>query len=258
MSLVIRAASRSSEGAAPSLPRYAQIADDLMAQIAAAKYPVGSLLPKEIDLAAQYGVSRQTMREALRRLRDSGIVSRRRRAGTEVVAAAKPISYRQPISSIEDLLQYGEGTEVKVVRQARIVADAALAKMLGCDEPGREWLLVETVRIYPDDPRPICLTANYLNLDLVTIEEATRNLSGTISALLESRFGVRISTIEQSIQAVRLDKREAKLLLSRTGEPALRSIRRYFDETSRLLELSRAVHVGDRFTYVMRLKREHA
>lgn len=225
-----------------------------MKRIAAGKYAVGSVLPKEIDLAEQYGVSRHTMREALRRLTDTGMVSRRRRAGTEVVAA-RPISYRQPVSSINDLLQYGEGTRVRVLKQSRVACDAQLAQMLECAE-GRKWLRVETIRAYPGDPRPICLTTNYLNVDLRKLDEDMINLSGGISAMLESRHGVRIASIEQSIQAVRLDKREAKLLLAKAGTPGLRAIRRYYDETARLVELSDAVHVGERFTYVTRLKRE--
>jgi DNA-binding GntR family transcriptional regulator len=226
-----------------------------MDQILAGKYPVGSVLPKEVDLSTQYGVSRHTMREALRRLSDTGMVSRRRRAGTAVVAAARPISFRQPVNSIDDLLQYGEGTQVRVLRQARTACGAHLARLLACEQ-GREWLRVETVRAYADDPRPICLTSNYLDLDLPAIDQDIVNLSGGISAMLESRYGVRIASIEQSIQAVRLEKREARLLLAKAGSPGLRAIRRYYDDGGRLLELSDAVHAGERFTYVTRLKRE--
>jgi DNA-binding GntR family transcriptional regulator len=230
------------------------VAHDLTERIVAGKYPVGSILPKETDLAEQYGVSRHTMREAMRRLSDTGMVSRRRRAGTEVVAA-QPMSYRQPVSSIDDLLQYGEGTKVRVLKQSRVACDATLARLLECAER-REWLRVETIRAYPGDPRPICFTTNYLNVDLPRIEEDIVNLAGGISAMLESRYGVRIASIEQAIQAVRLDKREAKLLRAKAGTPGLRAIRRYYDETARLVELSDAVHVGERFTYTTRLKRD--
>ena len=235
-------------------PTYARVADDLIRHIVAGKYPVGSVLPKEIVLAEQYGVSRHTMREAMRRLSDTGLVTRRRRAGTEVVAT-QPISYRQPVSSVNDLLQYGEGTKVRVIKQLRVACDAELAQTLECAQ-GRQWLRVETIRAYPGDPRPICLTTNYLNVDLPRLEEDVVNLSGGISAMLESRYGVRIASIEQSIQAVRLDKREAKLLRAKAATPGLRAIRRYYDDTARLVELSDAVHVGERFTYVTRLKRD--
>jgi len=80
--------------ASSGLPRYALVANDLMERIAAGEYPIGSLLPKEVDLSAEYGISRHTMREALRRLDEAGLVSRRRRAGTEVLAAAPVASYR--------------------------------------------------------------------------------------------------------------------------------------------------------------------
>jgi DNA-binding GntR family transcriptional regulator len=55
---------------------------------------------------------------------------------------------------------------------------------------------------------------------------------------------------------VRLKQREAKLLGIELGSPALRAVRRYYDERQRLLELSDAIHPGDRFTYVTRLRRE--
>ena len=237
-----------------AVPIYARLASDLMAQIASGVYPVGSFLPKEVDLSAQYGVSRHTVREALRRLHATGLVSRRRRAGTAVLVA-KPISFRQPVNSVDDLLQYAEGTEVRVLGRSRVVCDGLLASTLDC-AVGREWLLVETCRNYPNDPRPICLTRNYLNLDLVTIEDDIENLSGPISALIEQRYGLVIDHIEQSIQAVALGKRDAGLLLAKPGAPALQAVRRYYDADVRLLEHSVALHVGDRFTYVTRLRRE--
>lgn len=236
-------------------PIYVQVANDLIEQIAAGNYPVGSVLPKEMDLSASYGVSRQTVREALRQLRDAGLVARRRRAGTEVIATEMPLRYRQPIGSINDLLQYAEGTMATVVRRARVRCGVTLARMLDCPT-GREWLLIETFRTRPDDPRPICLTKNYLNLDLHGIEEAIEDIVMPISAMIERRFGLRITAIEQTIQAVTLGKRDARLLLAKPGDPALRALRRYYDQDNRLIELSDAMHPGDRFTYTMRLQRD--
>jgi GntR family transcriptional regulator len=129
-------------------------------------------------------------------------------------------------------------------------------RMLDCAE-GLQWLRVETLRTPHSDPLPMCLTVNYLNLDLPDVEKGINHLTGRISAMLENRYGVRIMSIEQSIQAVRLDKREAKLLLAKAGSPGLRALRRYYDETARLLELSDALHPVERvFTYTTRLKRD--
>ncbi|MGY8959472.1 MAG: GntR family transcriptional regulator, partial [Alphaproteobacteria bacterium] len=67
-----------------TLPRYQQIANELMAEIGGGLFPVGSMLPTEINLCERFGVSRFTVREALRQLHEKGILSRRRGSGTVV------------------------------------------------------------------------------------------------------------------------------------------------------------------------------
>src|SRR5579872_1665598 len=74
-------------------PRYQQIADELMTAIRTGAYPVGVRLPTELELCVKYGISRSTVREGLRQLRDAGLISRRRGIGTEVVARSRPASY---------------------------------------------------------------------------------------------------------------------------------------------------------------------
>jgi DNA-binding GntR family transcriptional regulator len=226
-----------------------------MNRIAAGEYPVGSRLPKEIELSAAYRISRHTVREALRRLDQAGLLSRRRRAGTEVVASHPRQSYRQPINSITDLLQYAENTTIVVRRRHRVRCDAKLASLLGC-EVGREWLMLESLRTALDDPRPICHTTMYLNLELEDIDKHAAELSGPVSAMIEEVYGLDISDIEQSIEAVPLDPARARLLREKPATPALKAIRRYYDRSGRLLELAIAIHPGERFNYVTRLHRD--
>lgn len=240
--------------AAPGLPKYQRVADDLMQRIASGTYPVGSLLPREVELSARYGVTRHTVREALRRLNEVGLILRRRRAGTSVVANTPSTNYRQPINSIEDFLQYGEDTRLNVLRTTRIRCNAALAGLLDC-EAGTEWLLAETLRVPLANRRPICLTVNYVTIDLPGIEATIRNLEGPISALLERSYGLRIGHIDQSIQAVQLTSRQARLLGVKVGSPALRAVRRYYDCRRRLIEFSDAIHPSKRFAYTTQLVR---
>ena len=215
---------------------------------------MGGYLPTEMELCDQYGISRHTVREALRQLRDAGLISRRRRVGTEVVARTPKPSYRQPTNSIGDLLQYAEETQLSVLETKEIVCDAALAELLEC-RTGTRWLRVISLRAVPGDPRPVCMTTAYIDLRFPDLAQHFEELSGPISAMLEREYGVRIARIEQSIQAVRLGKRQAKLLRALDGGPALRAIRKYYDQNGRLIELSNAVHPGERFTYVTSLVR---
>src|SRR5260221_2657176 len=64
---------------------YLQILRSLKDEIVSGVYPVGSQLPTEEELCARFSVSRYTVREALRRLRDERLVASRRGAGTTVV-----------------------------------------------------------------------------------------------------------------------------------------------------------------------------
>jgi GntR family transcriptional regulator len=244
----------STKSSASSPPRYQRVADELIRRIGAGKYPVGEYLPTEMELCRQYKISRHTVREALRQVRDAGLISRRRRVGTEVVARMPTASYRQPTNSIKDLLQYAEETRLSVLQTKRVSCTTPLAELLECGE-GDTWLRIDSLRAVPDDIRPICMTTAYVDAGLPDIDKQLERLTGPISAMLERVYGIRIARIEQSIQAVRLTKRQAKLLRSDAGSPALRAIRRYYDARGRLIELSNAIHPGDRFTYVTSLVR---
>jgi GntR family transcriptional regulator len=246
--------SRTADGAAEA-PRYQQIADELIAKIGTGAYAVGGLLPTEMELCAQYGISRSTVREALRRLRDAGLISRHRRTGTKVIAQLPPAIYRQPTNSIGDLLQYADETRIQLLSEKRVICDAQLAGLLECRE-GHAWLRLNTLRTVPNDARPICMTTAYVDAGLPDIDKHLETVSGPISAMIERTYGIRIARIEQSIQAIRLGKRQAALLRADAGGPALLAVRRYYRENGTLIEHSSAVHPGDRFTYVTSLVRE--
>jgi GntR family transcriptional regulator len=235
-------------------PRYLQVANHLIDDIGGGVYPVGGLLPTEMELCKHYGISRSTVREALRKLRDVGLVSRQRRVGTKVLSRAPAAGYRQPTNSISDLLQYADDTRVEILSTKRVVCEAALAEQLEC-RVGRSWLRVDSLRTIPDRPNPICMTTAYLDARLPNLERNLEGIDGPISAMLERTYGVRIARIEQSIQAIALNKRQAKLLKAEAGSPALLATRRYYREDGTLIELSSAIHPSDRFTYVTSLVR---
>ena len=60
---------------AVGVPRYIQLAEALRQRIRDGQYPVGSRLPTEVDLVEETGYSRDTVRAAVRVLRESGWVT---------------------------------------------------------------------------------------------------------------------------------------------------------------------------------------
>src|SRR5215470_18080479 len=71
----------------PDEPLYLQVVRALKDDIVSGVYPVGSQLPTEEELCERFSVSRYTVREALRRLREDRLVASRRGAGTTVIPA---------------------------------------------------------------------------------------------------------------------------------------------------------------------------
>src|SRR5271169_399115 len=71
---------------ASPVPAYVQLEQDLRRQIQSGTLLSGTCLPPEQTLARLYGVSRVTLRQALQRLADSNLISRRQGIGTIVTA----------------------------------------------------------------------------------------------------------------------------------------------------------------------------
>src|SRR5215831_18810156 len=88
---------------------YLQVARTLKEEIVTGVYPVGSQLPTEDALCSRFSVSRYTVREALRRLREDGLVASRQGSGTLVVPRRTSDSYAGDVMSINDLVSWSVG-----------------------------------------------------------------------------------------------------------------------------------------------------
>src|ERR1700734_2201878 len=122
--------------------RYLQIARTLRKEIVDGIYPVGSQLPTEHQLCERFAVSRYTIREALRRLREDNLVTSRPRAGTLVVPRPSSDSYVQDVVSINDLLAFATGAQFAIDSTGMVLADAELAARTGLSS-GEEGLAVK-------------------------------------------------------------------------------------------------------------------
>lgn len=238
-------------------PLYLQVAAELKRAIADGRYPVGARLPTELELCSQFDISRFTAREAIRVLATAGLVTRRQRVGTVVIATPDDARYTHDASSVRDLLQYAQDTELRFVYIGQLALDKARARELEC-ETGSNWTFAVGLRVTGggDNPvaaRPICITRLYLNPLLKGIANRLRGRQGAVYSMIEREYGHSIDRVEQELQAVLLDADDAANLGAHKGAPALRVVRRYYDARNRLLELAENIHPADRFSYRMQL-----
>lgn len=242
--------------------RYAYVARALAEAIAEGRHPVGSVLPNEFELAEQFAVSRSTVRAAMRELQASGLVSRKRNAGTRVEARPTRGSggFTQALGSIEAVQQFGIETERHVQRVADIVTDDELARILGC-RPGRRWLRISSLRMIPGDATrtPICWTDVYIDGAFSSEVRARMDHHPDIfGTLVEQISGRRFIEIRQDISAVGVPEDKAAALKAQPGAHALAIRRQYLFSSNEMAEVSLSLHPADRYSYTTRLMRQDA
>ena len=237
-------------------PLYERIARELRERITSGRVSVGDALPTEAQLCRRYRVSRYTAREALRRLREAGLVTRRPGAGTTVASAAGPTAFSLPVSSAADLFRYASDTRLLIEARGPVRAGAAEMETLGCRR-GQAWYRLTGIRRRASGA-PVCLTTVYLHASLARLGRSLPHSAGVIYPRVEDALGTRIAWIRQRIEAVPLEAAAAARLGSRPGDCALRVRRYYYDANERLLEVSDSFHPAERFSYEMRLQRETA
>jgi GntR family transcriptional regulator len=178
--------------------------------------------PPRLELCTQFDISRFTAREAIRVLSTAGLVTRRQRVGTVVIATPDDARFTHDASSLRDLHQYAQDTELRFMFVGRQPLDRELARQLDAD-PGSEWTCAVGLRVTPGEggapARPICITRLYLSPLLKGIDKRLRGRQGAVYALIEAEFGHAIERVDQELQAVTLDADDAANLGARTRRP---------------------------------------
>lgn len=242
-------------GPGSSYPLYLQLVQKLRQEITEGRLPVGARLPSEGELGRHHGVSRHTVREALRQLREDGLVAPRKGAGTTVLGPGRPQPYVHAVASIEQLVEYATGTQYEPATSKLVVADKDLAERLGCPE-GYEWMRIEALRFAPDQKAPICWMEVYIHADYANILRVIGRRPGPIYAWIEDLHGEVITEIEQVLSAREIPAALARRLEVKPGGTGIEVRRTYRIKSGKIVEIAFNLHPAERFRYAMTLHRE--
>lgn len=235
-----------------TLPRYRQLAAALRADITEGRYSVGDHLPPEMELCQIYSASRHTVRDALRLLREAGLVERRRGAGTTVIAASSTPTFVQALGGAESLTQYAREAKLRVRSANPRALTLAEAERLKA-QPGEQWLVIEGLRLASagSGAEPVAVSTLFVPMEFAGIVSALEGWDGAIHQLIARDYGVQTRRIEQEIAAETMDAATAKTLRTEKGSAGVRTLRRYFDERDQLVLATDSTHPGGRFVYAM-------
>jgi GntR family transcriptional regulator len=232
--------------------RYIQVARALRKDIVDGVYPVGSQLPTEHELCERFSVSRYTVREALRRLREDNLVSSRPRAGTLVVPRSTSDSY--DVMSINDLVAFATEARFAIESMSMVMLDDDIATRTGL-AGGEEWLAVRGFRQSEGADFPVCRTEYYINRAFAAVGRLLQRHTGPIFPLLEDLFGVSIVEVHQEIAAVLISSELADGLGIEPGTPALDVQRTYKTSDGEVAQVTINTHPASRFRHSMTMRR---
>jgi len=239
-------------------PRYRRIADDLLREIESGKLAVGHLLLPEEDLSRIFKVSRGTLRQSLALLEEQGMIVRRQRTGTKVLARFPGRGIVSGEQLLEDWARYGIEYPLKISTITHRKPPADLVK--GEREAAAKWLHIIGLR-YPVGSRiPIAYCQVYINPRYRQIEQDIEAAPTPIPmfARVERRYGRVIEAVQMNVSARELPDEMAAALGARAGQAALEVRRLFLDAERNVVSIATNTHPSERYSYSIEIPRQAA
>lgn len=225
-------------------PLYDQLVDVLRDKIQNELKP-GDLLPSERELTERYGLSRTTVRLALRELENLGLVVRRHGKGTFVASAETPATnLSQTYSFTEQMRELGRVPTTDILEFGRIEADKYLAAHMGVRIGDPAFVLR---RLRSADGVPMMLERTYLPVRRFLSLTRDQLEGVSLYDVMEGAFHERIRLAEEEFSASIARPEEARILGVKEGSPVLDLVRTTTNDDGEVVEFTLSVARADQF-----------
>ncbi|MGZ8581572.1 MAG: GntR family transcriptional regulator [Actinomycetota bacterium] len=226
-----------------------RVRDDLLSRITSGRIPPGSKLPPEPELAEELGVSRPTLREALRSLEEDGFVTRTRGAGT--YATHRPrlrnnLDVNFGVTEAIDSAAMTPGTAESAVYTERATPEQAAALDIGEGDP-----VVVLERVRTADDTPVVFSRDVVAARLIPASElSSMSLDGSLYDLLEAR-GHPVAHGVVTVEPARADRAIARRLRIKAGALLLHLRQIDYGREGEPLLLSYEHHMAEAFEFTV-------
>lgn len=226
-------------------PYHVQAEQILRQMINTEKYSSGAILPNEVELAQELGISRNTLRQAINRLVNEGLLIRKKGVGTTVNTLGKAssnarnwMSFSQEMKALGIIIKNyelhirWEGAPAEVCRFFRVKTGTRMLRMS---------------RVRGSEQAPIVFFYSYFNpaIGMTGDEDFTQPLY----TLLEQRYGVVVHKSVEEVSAMLADDRLAAKLNIHAGDAILKRKRLVLDAAGFPVEYNVGYYRADSFTY---------
>lgn len=210
--------------------------------------PAGERLPAEPELARQLGVSRATLREAMRTFEGQGLIRRRQGVGTFVVGQSPVIDAGlEVLESIESLANR-IGLEVAMgdLHINQVQANQEQAQALGVEVGA---LLVQVSRVILTSERPVAFLIDILPEDILTPDDLQQGFTGSVLDLLLTRSALQLNNSYTEINSIAAPSEAARALQIQRGDVLLKLTARLYATSGRVVDYSHSLFLPGYFHF---------
>lgn len=222
------------------VPKYAQIADIFRQRIARGIWAQGLRLPGNESLAAEFGVSRVTIRQAVDLLVRDGLIEAQQGRGTFVTGMVAENRWLKVETTLSDLAEVYRDTSPEIINISESRTDAPLRPEEG--KAAARYVFMR--RVHSRDDRPYCVISIYLD-EKIFRKHPNRFRKETVIPILKDMRDPAISSARQTLTIGTADLEVAKLLQVPLNSPVA-EVRRVFTSADRtVIYLGEVTYRGD-------------
>lgn len=232
------------------IPLHAQVEELIREMHLLPEYREGKLLPNEVELAKQLGISRNTVRQATNKLVYEGVLLRKKGVGSRFADSEADTRLNNWLSFSQEMKTKGIEVKNYQIKASHVLPDKNIALFMQIPED-KEVLRMDRLRGTTEGPFVQFHSWFHPRIGLTGNEDFTRPLY----EILEKDYSTIVKVSREEISAISADKILSDILNLTVGAPILKRVRRVYDPGNRPVEYNVGFYRGDSFTYKIESER---
>lgn len=235
-------------------PLYTKVTDYVMENIQSGQWPIGYMLPTELELCEQFGLSRPSVRTALLSLVNDGYLVRIKGKGTFVTTPQRLEESTIFIESFaEEMHRQGRSIQTEVLEFRIMIPEEKVRQNLQLAE-GASVIKLTRLRYCAGniEEGPIVLTTSYYPMKLSFLQNYDFSTISVHQALAE--HGMARKYTEKHINVAVLDPRSSRLMCLENGTLALSIVSCTRDMDDDLMEYCESLYPADRNEFILKIR----
>jgi len=233
------------------LPLHAQVEELIRSMSENEQFANGKLLPNEVELAKQLGISRNTVRQATNKLVYEGVLVRKKGVGTRFAEKNVDTRLKNWSSFSQEMAAKGIKIVNYEIRVEWCIPEKNVAQFLEIPE---DTVILKMERLRGTEKGPFVYFFSYFHprIGLTGNEDFSRPLY----EILENDYSTIVKLSKEEISAKPASRELARKLGMKEGEPILKRKRLVYDPGNRPVEYNVGYYRGDSFSYMIESERD--